>query len=421
MGVRSAASHGVVLVTEQASKALGDIRVLDLTNESGLYCTKLLADLGADVIKLEPPGGDPTRSIGPFLDDDPSPERSLFFFHFNTNKRSITLDIETRDGQELFRRLAANADVIVETFKPGYLDERGIGYRALRGVNPRIIVTSITPFGQVGPYRDYPATDLTALALGGVLLECGWPDRPPVTLGALQAYHQVGGQAATGTLVAVLARDSTSTGQHVDVSIQASMPVCLLTRIPTFLTTGEFEGRGGDIHRSSINGVFPCRDGYVDIRFRPRAGRWQRVVQWIDSAGMAQDLTDEKYIEFKYRSVPENAQHIDEVFREFFMTMGKEELMDQAQRNGFEVGAIYTAEDLLRDPQLVARRFFVDVEHAELDRSLTYTGSPYRHSETPWNISRRPPNIGEHTAEILGNELGLGSEDLLTLKRAGVI
>jgi crotonobetainyl-CoA:carnitine CoA-transferase CaiB-like acyl-CoA transferase len=145
------------------------------------------------------------------------------------------------------------------------------------------------------------------------------------------------------------------------------------------------------------------------------------VVQWIDSAGMAQDLTDEKYIEFKYRSASENAQHIDEVFREFFMTMGKEELMDQAQRNGFEVGAIYTAEDLLRDPQLAARRFFVDVEHADIDRTLTYTGSPYRHSETPWAITRRPPKIGEHTTEILVNELGLDAADLLTLKRARVI
>ncbi|HEX3244668.1 MAG TPA: CoA transferase [Chloroflexota bacterium] len=408
-------------MTEQSQRALGDVRVLDLTNESGLYCTKLLADLGADVIKIEPPGGDPTRSIGPFLNDEPSPERSLFFFHFNTNKRSITLDIETRDGQEIFRRLAATADVIVETFSPGYLDDRCIGYEALHSLNPRLIVTSITPFGQRGPYRNYPATDLTALALGGVLLECGWPDRPPVTLGALQAYHQVGGQAATGTLVALLARDATDAGQHVDVSIQASMPVCLLTRIPTFMATGDYEGRGGDIHRSSLNGVFPCRDGYVDIRFRPRAGRWQRVLQWIVEAGMAQDLTDEKYVEFKYRSVPENAQHIDAVFREFFMTMGKEELMDTAQRNGFEVGAIYTAEDLLRDPQLVARRFFVDVEHQDLDRNLTYTGSPYRHSETPWSISRRPPNIGEHTGSILGEELGLGSAELLTLKRTGVI
>ena len=164
MGVGCVAGGGNELVT---GRALGDIRVLDLTNESGLYCTKLLADLGADVIKVEPPGGDPTRSIGPFLDDDPNPERSLFFFHFNTNKRSITLDIPTRDGQELFRRLAASADIVVETFRPGYLDERGIGYQALSQANPRLIVTSITPFGQVGPYRDYPATDMTALAQTG--------------------------------------------------------------------------------------------------------------------------------------------------------------------------------------------------------------------------------------------------------------
>lgn len=408
-------------MTGEQPTALGGVRVLDLTNERGIYCTKLLADLGADVIRVEPPGGDATRAIGPFVDGEPHPERSLHFFHFNTNKRSVTLDIETRDGQALLSRLSATADILVETFAPGYLDARGLGYAALRAVNPRIIVTSITAFGQTGPYRDYPSTDLTALALGGLLLECGWPDRPPATLGASQAYHQVGGQAAAGTLVALLARDQTGVGQHVDVALQQSLPVCLLTRIPTYLTTGEYEGRGGDIHRSSINGVFPCKDGYVDIRFRPRAGRWQRVVAWIDQAGMAQDLTDEQYIDFRYRQKREVAAHIDEVFRAFFMTMGKEELMDQAQRNGFEVGAIYTAQDLLQDPQLQARQFFVDVEHDELGRSLTYTGGPYRHSATPWSVRRRPPLIGEHNAEILGEELGLSEADLLTLKRSGVM
>ncbi len=138
MEVRSVSSTGVAVVSEQRQTALGDLRVLDLTNESGLYCTKLLADLGADVIKVEPPGGDPTRTIGPFLDDEPHPERSLYFFHFNTNKRSITLDLETCDGQDIFRRLAATADVIVETFPPRYLDDRGIGYQALRALNSRL-------------------------------------------------------------------------------------------------------------------------------------------------------------------------------------------------------------------------------------------------------------------------------------------
>ena len=202
---------------------LAAYRVLDLTDEKGVLCTKLMADFGADVIKIEPPGGDPMRRIGPFYHDEPDPEKSLFWFTFNTSKRSITLDITRREGQEILRQLATTADFVVECFAPGYLDSLGLGYSALSEVNPRLIMTSITPFGQTGPYRDYKASDIVGLAMGGLLYLNGEPGRPPVRVRASQAYAQASVQAAGGTMVAHYYREISGEGQHVDVSMQEAV------------------------------------------------------------------------------------------------------------------------------------------------------------------------------------------------------
>src|SRR5687768_2382147 len=189
--------------------ALEGLRVLDLAGPMGVYCGKLLADLGADVVLVEPIDGTPTRRLGPFYRDDPSPEHSLWHWHFNANKRGITLDLGKRDGQELFRRLAQNADIVVETFAPGHLTSLGLGYADLEQLNPRLILTSITPFGQTGPYADFQGEELIAQAAGGLLWMCGWPDRPPVMMGGWPAMHQASSQAAASTLIAEYMRDAT--------------------------------------------------------------------------------------------------------------------------------------------------------------------------------------------------------------------
>ncbi len=402
---------------DQVPSALAGVRVLDLAGPMGVYCTKLLADLGADVVRIEPPGGDRVRDLGPFLGDVPDRELSLYWLHFNTSKRGVTLNLETADGRELLRRLAARADVLVETFAPGYLEGIGLGYEQLHELNPRLIVTSITAYGLAGPYRDYQATDLTGMAAGGLLYECGWPDRPPVNMGANQAYHQTGAQAAAATLLALHARLWSGQGQQIDVSMQECLPMCMLTRMPVFAQTGEYEGRGGDIHRGALQGVFPCKDGYADVRLRARQGVWQRALAWIQTAGMAQDLIDPAYENFDYRR--RNAQHIDDVFRAFFLILTKEELMDQGQRNGLIVGAVYTAEDIAGDPQLAARQFFVDVPRN--GQTLRLPGAPFRLGETPWAVRRPAPAIGEHNLEVYHGELGLSREELLALKQAGAI
>ncbi|GAJ12047.1 unnamed protein product, partial [marine sediment metagenome] len=208
---------------EKTEGALSPCRVLDITDEKGLYCGKLLGDLGADVIKIERPGGDPARRIGPFYHDEPDPERSLFWFALNTSKRGITLDIESADGQEILKKLVKSADFVIESFPPGYLDKLGLSYSALEKLNPGIIMVSITPFGQTGPYKDYKAPDIVAWAMGGQTYLYGDPDRPPVRISHhSHAYLHAAAEAAVGAMMALYHREMTGEGQQVDISIQES-------------------------------------------------------------------------------------------------------------------------------------------------------------------------------------------------------
>ena len=367
--------HIIRAMTETTPGALEGLRVLDLAGPMGVYCGKLLADLGADVIRVEPPDGGAVRRVGPFFENTPDVERSLFHWHFNANKRGISLDIEKPDGADLLKRLAAKSDVVIETLKPGRLEAFGLGYDELAAQTPGIVVTSITPFGQTGPYSQFDGDELIGQAAGGLLWMCGWPDRPPVMMGGGPALHQASTEAVAGTLLALEMREHTGTGQHVDVSVQASMPLTLMNSMPEYYILGTMrQPRVGDFHGSAINGMFKCSDGYADFRFRGRPGHWERVVAWLDSAGMAEDLADERYKDPVARRETEMYRHIDEVFARFIGTLTREEAMDAAQRQGVESGAVYTVEDLLRDPQLEARHFFVDVEHENLGRRSSIRG-----------------------------------------------
>jgi crotonobetainyl-CoA:carnitine CoA-transferase CaiB-like acyl-CoA transferase len=199
--------------------------VLDLTDEKGSLCGKIFGDLGADVIKIERPGGDAARKVGPFYHDIQDPEKSLYWFFFNSSKRGITLDLGTIEGREIFKRLVEAADIVVESFPPRYLDGLGLGYSVLSEINPQIIMTSITPFGQSGPYKDYKTSDIVAFALSGAMSICGDPDRPPLRLNPYHAYSYAGATAAAGTLIAYYYRQVSGQGQHVDVSVQESVMI----------------------------------------------------------------------------------------------------------------------------------------------------------------------------------------------------
>jgi crotonobetainyl-CoA:carnitine CoA-transferase CaiB-like acyl-CoA transferase len=393
---------------------LGDLRVLDLAGPIGIYCTKQLADLGADVIKIEPPGGDPTRSLGPFYHNKVHPEKSLYWFQFNTNKKSITLNIASPKGKGIFKKLVKTADIIVESFPPGYLDSLGLGYPVLKKLNPRLIMTSITPFGQTGPYKDFKASDLIGLALGGFLFICGWEDEPPSRVGGSQAYHIASIHATTATLIALYHRDITGEGQHIDVSMQQ----CVAHSLQWVPQMYDLQKR--IMVRSGRLGVplQECKDGWTNFI---ALFDWNLLVDWLKSGGGAADLDDDKFKDMDYQIRPEVRQHITEVTDAFTKSHDKRWVCEEGQNRGVIAIPCNNAKDVVENPQLVLRNYFVDVEHPELKDTLKYPGAPYRFAETPWKIRRRAPLIGEHNNEIYKKELGLTAKQIAALKGQGVI
>lgn len=393
----------------QSPKALDDLVVLDIADGKGVYCTRLLAGLGAQVIKIEPPSGELARRIGPFYHDSGDPEQSLYFWHYNINKKGITLSLEHPEGAAIFRRLAQRADVVIETFLPGYLQERGLAFPELHQLNPQLVLTSITGFGQTGPHSGYKTADIVGLAMGTQLNLCGFPDRAPVRTGASQGHHQASLHAAAATLVALLWRDMTGEGQHVDVSMQEAVAADLQWTMAHYDLKGVVREREG-------SKLFACKDGYV----RYSAGRgWDEMVDWMASDGMAGDLEEPRWQNVLERRAGE--AHINEVLAAFLMTLTKAEIYREAVKRRLAFGPSNTAEELVNDPHLNARHFFVDVEHPELGESFRYPGPPMRLTETPWTIQQRAPLRGEHNSEVYGQLLGLTTAELSRLQQQGVI
>jgi benzylsuccinate CoA-transferase BbsE subunit len=421
-------------MTPQPPQALAPYRVLDLTQAIGWTCGKLLADLGADVIKIEPPGGDPDRRLGPFYRDMPHPERSLAWFAANTNKRGITLNIEVPDGQVLWRTLARQADFVVESFPPGFMDQRSIGFRQLSELNPQLVWASITPFGQDGPYAQYRASDLVGTAMGGLMYLCGDTDRPPVRPPPAQAYLQAGLQAAVAMLLAHHYRVQSGAGQFIDVSMQQAVS---WTIIPTrqywdlnrLLTErgGASRAFGDQLRRI----IFPCQDGYVAVMGVMNRREWGPLVEWMAGEGMAADLTDESWgilmahagsgLLTQAAVTDEELAHVYGVLSRFFLKHTQAQLSEEAQRRRIILFPVHTAADLLAHPQLAARDFFRPLEHPELGEMLCYPGAPYRLSGTLWRLRRRAPLIGEHNEAIYSGELGLSRAELAVLMAAGAI
>ncbi len=410
---------------------LSPYRALDLTDEKGFFCGKTLGDLGADVIKVEPPGGDPARNIGPFYQDEPDLEKSLYWFAFNANKRGITLDITTPDGRNIFQRLVKSADFVLESFPPGYLDEVGLGYTTLSEINPRLIMTSITPFGQDGPYKDYQGPDIVAIAMGGLMYLCGDADRPPVRISFPQAYVNAGAQAALGTMVAHYHREITGEGQHVDVSIQESVcPTIYNARLfweflkINLKRTGPYRSGMGSLTIQRLH--YPCKDGHVSFPlFGGQAGAAtnKNLVAWMDSEGMAPDFLKSKdWSEWDFnRITQEELDRYEKPIMEFFARYTKQELFQQAMKRRIMLYPVNTARDIMEDPHLEARGFWTEVKHPELGESITYPGAFVKLSETPCGIWCRAPLIGEHNQEIYSEELGISEDELSQRRQDGVI
>lgn len=409
---------------------LGPFRALDLTDEKGFLCGRILGDLGADVIKVEKPGGDPSRNIGPFYHDDPDPEKSLYWFAYNANKRGITLNIESSAGREIFKKLVERADFVIESFPPGYMDSLGLGYSVLSQVNPQVIMVSITSFGQTGPYATYKASDIVAMAMGGLAYITGESDRAPLRLGGTQAYANAGVQAALGALVAHYHRGTTGEGQWVDVSIQESVVRTLLNAL-NYWDIGRRNVRRAAPYRL-IAGiawqrlVWGCKDGYVSFSLWGGAigapGN-RALVEWMDSEGMAPDfLKDIEWYTFDMTTVTqEELDRVSEPMSKFFKSHTMVELYQGALKRRVMLYPVHTIKEAAEDAQLEAREFWTELKHPELGTNITYPGVFVKLANSPLRIRHRAPLIGEHNEEIYREELGMSQEELAALKQNGVM
>lgn len=416
---------------EEKKRLLQDCRVLDFSDETGFVCGKILGDLGADVIKVERPGGDPSRNIGPFYKDIPDPEKSLYWFSYNHNKRGITLNIETETGRDILKKLIQKTDILIETFRPGYLKSLGLDYDSLIKINPRLIMTSITPFGQDGPYKDYRGSDLVLLAMSGFMSLLGDPDRPPVRPTLPQSFMWIGMHSAEGTLMAYYYREITGEGQHVDVSGQSAI-VWASSIAPAYYDYNrEIPKRAGSfISGRSITGalmraVYPCKDGFLTyIIYGGPAGirTNKKLTEWMASKGKAPEkLKNKDWDNFDIATVTqEEIDEIEEANMKFFETITKEEFFKKVLESDMLGYPVATAKEIMEDEQLHERGLWKEVYHEELNDKIIYPSFFAKFSTIPCGFWRRAPLIGEHNEEVY-SEIGLTKKDLILLKEANII
>lgn len=383
---------------------------LDLTEGGFNWCGKVLADLGADVIKVEPPGGSPSRNIGPFVDGIRGADRSLFWASYCVNKRSVTVDLDSSAGISTLRSLAADADILIESSKPGYMASLGLGYEDLSPDNPALVYTSITPFGQTGPYSRYTAPDLVAWSMGGMQYVGGNEDRQPVRISAPQAELHAGAQAAAGTMAAFWQSRKTGRGQHVDVSMQTAVVWTLMNATPFPPLHGTNMERNGDYRargQITVRQVFRCLDGHLSVVQAPRTLRG--LTEWMKEEGAApQWLEAIDWAEWNPGAIAEDDldgidlfNRVQTQMEDFIASRTKNELYLRAIDDGMLIAPCQTVKDIAESVQLEARGFWRDLEYAELDRPLTQLGPFIRMGESPIEIHTPAPRIGEHDREIL--------------------
>lgn len=387
---------------------------------SAPYCARLLADLGAEVTKIEEPGvGDEARQHGPFPGGIPHPERSGLFLFLNTNKLGITLNPRSATGRGILLELLKEADVFVTNAAPPLMEELELSYPALREANPRLVATFITPYGLMGPYRDYKAYDINIAALSGTSWAVGRPDREPLALPFAQCSYQAGAHAATATLVALLARLKTGRGQSVDASEADAMAMAMGTVAMVYTYHGMRWARAG--HRSVGSGGFypctilPCRDGFVHLICRS-GHEWKR---FVEAMGFPEWTQQPRYRD-RVAMGTQYPDEVDALLVPWFRERTKEEILALCREKGIPFAPVRDIQEVMNDPHLAARGFFVAVEHAEAG-VLEYPSAFYQFSQSPWRIRRPAPLLGEHNEAIFCRRLGYSKEELAALRRAGVI
>ena len=403
-------------------QALSGVKVLDLTWQiAGPYCTKLLADYGADVIKVERPGkGDPTRAMGPFFKDDPNPEKSGLFLHLNTNKKGITLNLKSATGKKILKQLIADSDILVESFSPHVMPSLGLDYQTLEKVNPRLVMVSISSFGQTGPYRDFKASEIVEYAMGGEMCSTGIAGREPLKLGGNVIQYQAGTVAAVATMGALYAAEGQGIGQHVDISIMETQAgsadrriMYILSYIMAGVTTTRWPPPREAVRMLIMpQGIYPCEDGFVNTLSLPQW--WSR---YIEALGMP-ELKDDPRFQNVYSA--EAGMEFDAIWYSWLADHNKQELFDIFLKSKIAAAPVNSPEDLLKYTQLKAREYFVEVDHPETGK-VTYPGAPFKMSETSWKIRQPAPLLGQHNEEIYCRLLGYTREEKVKLREGGII
>ena len=418
---------------------LGQYRILDLTDERGLLAGQILADLGADVIQVEPPAGSSVRRREPLLGDNQDLESSLYWCAYARNKRGVTCDLDQDAGRELFERLLGTADVLIESSAPGAMRARGLDYESLAERYPRLVYVSISPFGQAGPKADYAATDLIVMAAGGSLLAAGDPDRAPVRVSEPQAFLHAAAEAAAACQIALWERRRSEVGQHVDVSAQQAVALATNSTILSvpfgdretvrasggFMITGY--GPAGSLH---LRLIWPAKDGHISLGlfFGSAIGPFtERLMEWIYQEGGCDRATrDKDWIGYGQLLATgeeplEEFERVKSVVAAFTSTKTKAELLDAALENRLMIAPVADERDVLESEQLARRQFWTEVPHSAVATSLKFPGPPARFSRRPPTSERAAPTLGQHNEEIYTGELNIDTTDLQRLRNAGVV
>lgn len=397
-----------------AEQALSHLRVLDLTHYiAGPYCTKLMAGFGANVIKIERPhNGDKVRSVGPFFQEPPDLETSIPFLWLNTGKKSITLNLKSETGREIFKKLAHQADVVVENFSPRVMPGLGLSYEVLQDMNPRLVMTSISNFGQTGPYRDYQADEIVEYALSGLMYLTGDPAKPPLAAGPAISQYCAGMHAYIATLLALYQGRASGSGQYIDVSIQECAMDNIEISLVEYLHEGKIAKRTDDRHPLVPWQLYPCEDGYAAVIGGP-VRHWKR----------AADLFEEpRLLDKKYEHMAGRVKYRDEVealIQPWLSGHQKKDIYHAGQARHLAFGYLATLAEVFEASQHRAREFFVEIDHPVVGKH-PYCGAPFRPLATPWQ-SARAPLLGEHNEAIYGELLGYSPEEIQQLTEEGVL
>ena len=393
--------------------ALAGVKVLDLSEDiAGSFCARLLADYGADVLKLEPPGGAALRRMGPFHHDDPHPDHSLFFLVLNLNKQGATLNLETATGQAILKRLIPQVDVIVESWRPGYLASLGLGYADLRQLNPALTLTSITPFGQTGPYSQYRGEEIVNYAMGMIMSISGVQGREPLKHGGFQAQYEGGLFAAAATSIALFGSEFTGQGEHVDVSITE----CVASTMMATQTMYPFMG-GTQIRRRPAGSMFghpmPCQDGWIIVQTGGGAS-WEDLAEFFQCP----EMLEERFADRGQRA--ENGEELDRIVIDSIKERGKWELFPKAAEYRMLFGLVQTPSELAHCPQLESRNFYREIDHPVMGR-VRVPAELFKLSETPYQLRQPAPTLGQHNHELYVDALGYDHEEYARLRQLGII